>query len=145
MVTFREETGEVILQPTSSLTLARKSLKALPTGGATPFADGMMKSWRLIKTERLKDPGIRPLLVILSDGEANVPYDPEKKLTEVMDELFLIAGRIGQDSISSIVIDTGPLRNRSDSMLRVSAALEGAYYHISRLKADGMVRVVADF
>lgn len=145
MVTFREETAEVILYPTSSLTLARKSLKALPTGGATPFADGMMKGWRVIKTERLKDPGIRPLLVILSDGEANVPYDPNRRLTEVMDELFLIAGRIGRDTISAITIDTGPLRNRSAAMRRLSETLQGAYYHISQLKADGMVRVVADF
>ncbi len=145
MVTFREETAEVILQPTSSLTLARKSLKALPTGGATPFADGMMKAWRVIKTERLKDPGIRPLLVILSDGEANVPYDPNQRLTEVMNELFLIVERIGRDNISAITIDTGPLRNRSATMRRVSETLQGAYYHISQLKADGMVRVVADF
>ena len=145
MVTFREESAEVILQPTSSLTLARQSLKALPTGGATPFADGLMKGWRVIKTERLKDPGVRPLLVILSDGEANVPYDSRRRLSEVMDELFMLAGRIGRDNISSIAIDTGPLRKRTDTMRSLSEALHGAYYHISQLKTDGMVRVVADF
>ncbi|MCK5515417.1 MAG: VWA domain-containing protein [Desulfobulbaceae bacterium] len=145
MVTFREETAELILQPTSSLTLARKCLKALPTGGATPFGDGMMKAWRVVKTERLKDPGIRPLLVILSDGEANVPYDPNRRLTEVMSELFLIVERIGRDNIPAITIDTGPLRNRSATMRRLSEILHGAYYHISQLRADGMVRVVADF
>lgn len=145
MVTFREESAEVILQPTSSLTLARKNLKALPTGGATPFADGLMKAWRVIKTERLKDPGIRPLLVILSDGEANVPYDGGRRLTEVMDELLMIAGRIAQDNISSIAIDTRPLRGRADTMRNLSEVLRGAYYHISQLKADGMVRMVVDF
>lgn len=145
MVAFREEAAEVILQPTSSLTLAHRSLKALPTGGATPFADGLMKAWRMTKTEHLKDPGIRPLLVILSDGEANVCYDAKRRLTEVMEELFVIAGRIGKDNIASIAIDTGSLRKQSQTMRNLSQALGGSYHHISRLKAGGMVRLVTDF
>lgn len=145
MVAFRQETADIILQPTTSLTLAQKKLKALPTGGATPFADGLMKAWRLMKTERLKDKGIRPLLVILSDGEANVPHDKKRKLTEVKEELFTIAEQIGKDNITTISIDTGPLRQRSDTMKNISTVLGGTYYHISRLKVDGMIRLVADF
>ena len=145
MVTFRDEAADVVLPPTSSLTLARRNLHKMPTGGATPFGDGLMKAWRMVKTERLKDPGIRPLLVILSDGEANVPYDSFRSLTEVMEELMLIASRIGADNISSISIDTRPLREPSQTMRRLSEMLGGTYHHISRLKADGMVRAVAGF
>ena len=145
MVAFRDECADVVLQPTSSLPLARQHLRTLPTGGATPFADGLMKAWRMVKTERLKDPGIRPLVVILSDGEANVPYDPKRRLTEVMDELFAIAGRIGRDRITSISIDTRPLHKPKKSMRQLSEVLGGKYYHISQLKTNGMVRVVADF
>lgn len=145
MVVFREESAEVILQPTSSLTLAKQKLKALPIGGATPFSAGLMQAWRLMKTERLKDKGIKPLLVILSDGEANVPYDKTRKLTEVMDELFAITKKIGQDNISTITIDTGPLSGRSDNMNKIAKLLGGTYHHISRLKSVGMVRLVADF
>ncbi len=145
LVAFRDECAEVVLQPTSSLALARQHLRTLPTGGATPFSDGLMKAWRMVKTERLKDPGIKPLLVILSDGEANVPYDPNRRLTEVMDELFLIAGRINSDKISSIAIDTRPLHKPKETMQRLSQTLGGKYHHISHLKTDGMVRVVADF
>jgi len=145
MIAFREETADVILQPTASLTLAKQKLKTLPTGGATPFSDGLMKAWQLMKTERLKDKGIRPLLVILSDGEANVPYDKNRKLTEVMEELFAIAKQIGQDNISTITIDTGPLSGGSNSMRNISELLHGTYHHINRLKIGGMVRLVADF
>ena len=145
MVAFRKEAAEVILQPTTSLTLAQKKLKALPTGGATPFADGLMKAWRLMKIERLKDKGIRPLLVILSDGEANVPHDKKRKLTEVTEELYTIAEQIGQDNIATISIDTGPLRARSDTMENISTLLRGTYHHIGRLRVDGMIRLVADF
>ncbi len=145
LVAFRDECADVVLQPTSSLPLARQHLKALPTGGATPFADGLMKAWRLVKTQRLKDPGIRPLLVILSDGEANVPYDPKLRLTEVMAELFLIAERIGGDNISSIAIDTRPLHQPNESMRKLSQLLGGTYHHIGHLKTAGMVRAVAEF
>jgi magnesium chelatase subunit D len=145
LVAFRDEWADVVLQPTSSLPLARQQLKALPTGGATPFADGLMKAWRLVKTERLKDPGVRPLLVILSDGEANVPYDPKLRLREVMTELFLIAERIGSDNISSIAIDTRPLHQPNESMRKISQLLGGTYHHIGNLKTAGMVRAVAEF
>lgn len=145
MVAFRDEAAEVILPPTASLTLAKQKLKTLPTGGATPFSDGLMKAWQLMKTERLKDKGMRPLLVILSDGEANVPYDKNRKLTEVMEELFAIAKRIGQDDISTITIDTGPLSGGSNPMKKISGLLHGTYHHINKLKVAGMVRLVADF
>lgn len=145
LVAFRDECADVVLQPTSSLPLARQQLRALPTGGATPFSDGLMKAWRMVKTERLKDPGIRPLLVILSDGEANVPYDSNLRLTEVMAELFLIAERIGRDNVSSISIDTRPLHQPKETMRKLSQLLGGTYHHIGRLKTDGMVRAVAAF
>jgi len=145
MVVFRDETADVVLPPTSSLPLARKHLKSLPTGGATPFADGLMKAWRLVKTERIKDPGIKPLIVILSDGEANVPYDSRRRFSEINEELFLIAGKIGRDKISSIAIDTRPIHKPKDTMLRLSEQLGGRYRHIGHLKTNGMVQVVAEF
>lgn len=145
LVTFREESAEVILPPTSSLALAKQKLKALPTGGATPFADGLMKAWRLIKTERLKYKGIRPLLVILSDGEANVAHGSGVKLNDITAELFAIAEGIGRDDITTITIDSQPLPKKSDTMNKIAELSLGVYHHINRLKADGMVRLVADF
>ena len=145
MVVFRDEAAEVVLPPTSSLSLARRHLSSLPTGGATPFADGLMKAWQLIRVERLKDPGIRPLMVSLSDGEANVPYDSRRRLSEVQEELLLVAGKIGSDDIDSIAVDTRPLHKPNATMRQLSEILGGQYHHISRLKTDGMVRMVADF
>ncbi|MFH2092242.1 MAG: VWA domain-containing protein [Pseudomonadota bacterium] len=142
MVTFREESAEVILRPTSSLALARERLKALPTGGTTPFADGLMKAWQMVKNERLKYPEIKPLLVVISDGEANVPYDCNRGLLEVMDELFMIADHIGRDTIHSISIDTKPRMEKSNDMFLLSRALRGTYYHIARLQAKHVVEAM---
>ena len=145
MITFRGEAAEIILPPTTSLTRAVKCLKKLPTGGATPFADGLMKAWRMIKSERLKDPLIRPLLVVLSDGEANVCYEQQRSPAEAAEELLTIADLVGQDRISSLTIDTRPLYQPSPAMKRLADALGGGYHHISELKADGVIRAVAAF
>ncbi len=145
LVVFREESATLVLPPTTSLALAQRQLKSLPTGGATPFADGLMKAWQLIRTERLKDPESRPLLVVLSDGEANVPYDPACPASEVQSELLAIGSRIGRDRIASLVIDTRPLSSPAPEMRRLAEALGGTYEHISRLRTGGMVRAVVGF
>ena len=87
MVAFRDKSAQVVLHPTASLSLARKRLNALPAGGATPFAHGLIKAWRMIQTERLKDPSVQPLMVVISDGDANVAYDDRSMALGVMAEL----------------------------------------------------------
>lgn len=143
-ISFREESAELILQPTSSLALAQRCLKSLPVGGTTPFADGLMKGWQLIKTERLKDPEISPLLVLLSDGETNVSYDRDLPQSEVLDELMLIGESIKKDNISSLVIETRPLRDPSPVMHSLSAAIGGRYHHISSFRRGDLLQAVTD-
>jgi Mg-chelatase subunit ChlD len=144
MVAFRDKSAEVVLQPTTSLSLAQKCLKSLPTGGATPFAHGLIRAWKMVKTERFKDPGIKPLLVVISDGEANVPYGRHYKPIEVMTELFSIAQKIGRDSIASLVIDTKPPWEKTDEMQKLSESLGGTYHHLYGLKAENVVSFIAE-
>jgi len=143
MVAFRDKSAQVLLPPTASLALARLRLQALPTGGATPLAAGLMKAWRLIRAERLKDPSIQPLMVVISDGDANVAYDSQSIHMGVMAELGVICGRIGADGIRSIVIDTKPRRDGAADMLTIARTLNGAYHHIDQLRAGQVVDAVA--
>ena len=145
MISFFDESAEVILPPTSSVTLARKSLHSLPVGGATPFAHGLMKAWQMIRTERIKDEDIRPLMVILSDGEANVPYDSSVPANRIGDELMQIGSQIGSDHISSLVIETRPLRKPSATMRKLADSLGGRYYHSATFKNSDLLRTVVDF
>lgn len=143
MVAFRDKSARVVLQPTASISRARQHLKTMSTGGATPFADGLMKAWQVIKAQRRKDPGIQPLMVVISDGEANVACDRRRNSLSVMDELLQVAQRIGGDQVASIIIDTGPLSAGGDGMKRVARALGGVYHHINGLKARHVVQVVS--
>jgi magnesium chelatase subunit D len=143
MVAFRDKTAQVVLSPTASLALARKRLQSMPSGGATPFAAGLMKAWRLIRSERLKDHSIEPLMVVISDGGANVVYDDHSVAIGVMAEMELICRRIGTDRIHSIVIDTRSRSDGAEDMAAVSRWLNGAYHHVDDLRAGHVIDAVA--
>jgi magnesium chelatase subunit D len=142
MVEFRGPSAQIVLPPTTSLALAQRQLNALPTGGATPLAHGLMTAWQMIRTERLKNPTIKPLMVVLSDGEANVPYQSGRSGIDVMKELQLIADRIGRDRIHSILIDTLPRWEANHQMRHIAQSMGGAYHHVDRLGAATVVDAI---
>jgi magnesium chelatase subunit D len=103
VVAFRGRDAAVVLPPTSSVERARKMLEILPTGGKTPLGVGLMKALNLIKVEKKKDPTIIPILVLMTDGRANVPV---VEGAEPMEEVTKIAELIRSEKIYSIVIDS---------------------------------------
>lgn len=139
VVTFREEKAEVLLRPTTSVNLARESLCRLPTGGATPFADGLWKAWQLLRMERVKEPGIEPVLVVISDGEANVPLEPGR---EPRAELHALARAIRDERIRAVAIDTTSPFARTQEMIELARSLGARYHRAQRLQASTVVAAV---
>ncbi len=139
LVSVRDEQASVLLQPTTSVEMARERLKNLPTGGATPLGDGVHKAWRLMKVHRAKDPEVKPILVILSDGEANVPISPGQ---DVMGEIRSMAAMMKRDGVRAVVIDTQTGTDRSENMTRIAEFLDADYHHIDELKASNVVYAV---
>jgi magnesium chelatase subunit D len=70
LVTFRGDAAEVALPPTSSVEAGAARIAALPTGGRTPLAAGLLRAAEVLRVEKLRDPRRRPLLVLLTDGRA---------------------------------------------------------------------------
>ncbi|TDB77857.1 VWA domain-containing protein [Actinomadura sp. KC216] len=99
LITFRGRTAELVLPPTSSVEAGAARLRALPTGGRTPLAAGLVRAAEVLRTERLRDPARRPLLVVVTDGRATAGGD-------VARAAGLLAGTAG------IVVDCedGPVR-----------------------------------
>ena len=56
MVTFRGGSAELALPPTFSVEAAAARLAAVPTGGRTPLAAGLLRRRGLLRTERIRDP-----------------------------------------------------------------------------------------
>src|SRR5437868_12359848 len=102
LVAFSGRNARVVLRPTSSVDLAERRLERLSIGGTTPLTHGLLTSLKLIKTERLRDPQVYPLLVLISDGRGNISLFGEEPLLEAQ----RLAGQIKQEGVREMVIDT---------------------------------------
>jgi magnesium chelatase subunit D len=73
VIAFRGVAAEVLLAPTRSVELADEALRQLPTGGRTPLAHALVLAREMLRKARQAHPDLPVLLVVLSDGKANVP------------------------------------------------------------------------
>jgi magnesium chelatase subunit D len=71
LITFRDQGAELVLPPTGSVSTAAHRLETLATGGRTPLAAGVAKAAQVVRTELLRDPLRRPLIVLITDGRAD--------------------------------------------------------------------------
>ncbi|RKN04655.1 VWA domain-containing protein [Streptomyces radicis] len=105
LVTFRGRRAELVLPPTHSVEIAARRLDELPAGGRTPLAEGLVEAAAILRRERLRDPRLRPLLVVVTDGRATGGPDAVARSR-------LAAEHVAALGVTSVVIDgeTGPLR-----------------------------------
>jgi magnesium chelatase subunit D len=106
LIAFRGAGAELLLPPTNSLVRAKRSLAGLPGGGATPLALGIDAAFGLADAVRRK--GQSPVLVLLSDGRANIARDG-KSGRDRAEADALAAGRVVRGAgIACVVVDTSP-------------------------------------
>lgn len=75
LIMVRGEHAKVLHHPTTNIQIVSKSIKNLKCGGLTPLASGLMKAQEVLEHELRRNPSIVPLIIVLSDGLANVPLD----------------------------------------------------------------------
>ena len=73
LIAFRGRNAETLLEPTRSLVRAKRSLSALPGGGGTPLADGILATLTLALGAQRK--GQNVMTVLLTDGRGNIALD----------------------------------------------------------------------
>ena len=139
VVAFGGQSAVLVLPPTSSVATAQAALERLPAGGATPFADSLLQAWQLIRSERLKNPGVRPVLVIISDGEANVPISAG---AEPLKELEFLAEKIARDRIPAIFIDAASRSEGESGMQRIAEAMRASFLTVRDLSASSVLQAV---
>jgi magnesium chelatase subunit D len=139
LIAFRGQEARILLPPASGVHLARKKLHRLSSGGATPFADGLFQAWRLIRSEKLKTPSLRTVLVIVSDGEANVPLAPGGNMGA---EIRGLGERIKAEGIRTVFVDTNPPGTNSPEAASFARALGAEYRRISRMGSRELVEII---
>ena len=101
---FRGTGSEALLPPTRSLVQTKKRLAALPGGGATPLAAGLVAAFNLAVQERRN--GLTPTLILLTDGRANVALDGSNDRAQAAADAHMLAQKIAEAQIPALVIDT---------------------------------------
>lgn len=132
LVTFRGSEADLALPPTGAVEAARLRLERLPTGGRTPLSAGLRRAWNVMRSERMRDPRRRPLLVLVTDGRHTAGDDPAPIATE-----------FARQGIRSVVVDCerGPVRLGMAG--RLATVLGGDLVTLDALRAEslaGMVR-----
>lgn len=144
LIAFRDKNAEILLSPTASISLARDRLRELPTGGTTPLADALIKARQMVSTARSRDPRIRPVLVLISDGEATVPHQQDR---DPVEECLELAAAMRSDGMRVLAFDTKPdawfLREKTE-MRRLAEAIGGTYRCLSYTGAARIIDAVLD-
>ena len=104
LVAFRGCKAELLLPPSRSLTRARALLSTLPGGGGTPLACGINSAVLVALAERAK--GRDPLIVLLTDGRANIARDGHAGKQRAWDDAVFAAAQVGRQRISAVFVDT---------------------------------------
>jgi len=113
MLVFRFAQGRVVLPPTRNFARARRSVEELYIGGCTPLATGLLEGLRLAETERMREPTTAPVLIVLTDGLANIDLSGNMRSVTPRRDALSVAREIAARRIPTLMIDTGrePPRN----------------------------------
>ena len=144
LLAFRGEDSQVLMQPSSSVDLAMSRLSELPTCGKTPLSAGLSKGLQALKSEIKKDKEAKPIMVLISDGRANVAIvlngNVKKELMEISEETR-------QVRVHTIVIDTETAGSSFLDMKLgyckdIAEASGGRYYPLSDLSPEVLCSMV---
>jgi magnesium chelatase subunit D len=135
LIAFRGKEAEVVLPPTRSLARAKRTLAGLPGGGGTPVAKGIDTALDLADSLRRK--GQSPLIVLMTDGRANITREGGAGRIQAFEDALNACGRVSASGIAALAIDTAPmLRAAADPpTFRLGQAMNARYIQLPNADA----------
>lgn len=106
MISFRGDSAQLELPPTRSLVRAKRELAQLPGGGGTPLASGLDLAFRVV--HQLKQAGETPVVIIMTDGKANIARDGSASRTQAMEDAHHAARQLANTNARCLFVDTAP-------------------------------------
>jgi magnesium chelatase subunit D len=135
LIAFRGTGAELLLPPTRSLVRAKRVLGKLLGGGGTPLAAGLALA--LQQTRLLHRRGAIPLVVLLTDGSANVSLAGAGDRAQAREETKTLAKAFAVTGEAVIVVDTSV---RGHKLAREIAGLsEGVYLPLPYAQQDALL------
>jgi len=138
LIAFRGTTAELLLSPTRSLVKAKRCLAALPGGGGTPLAAAIDASVNL--GDRIRRNGATPIVVVLTDGRANIARDGTPGRSRGEADALDAAKRFGSSGLHGLFVDTSP-RGQSCAQ-QLAAAMSARYFALPNANSASLVRAI---
>ncbi len=167
-----KDTGAVVVQhPITNLRVVANKLLDLRVSGFTPLAAGMLKAREVLNEAKRRDPSTVPVMVIITDGSANVPLKRSLQTGEVrqieevriivreyedlaVNDVISVSKMIKREGIHTIVVNTNPHMYGRETygflVTRIIASkANGSHHSIGRLttKADmieNMIELISE-
>jgi Mg-chelatase subunit ChlI/Mg-chelatase subunit ChlD len=150
--------ADVVQHPTTNLKVVANKLVNLRISGYTPLATGMLKTWEVLKEAKRRDPSTVSVMVVITDGGANVPLKRSLETGEVrqieevrvivreyedlsVEDVMSVSRLIKREGIHTIVINTNPhIFGRETYGFLVTEAIasitKGSHHVIGRLTTN---------
>lgn len=137
LITFRAREAELVLPPTHSVDVAAAQLEDVPAGGRTPLAEGLLEADRVLRREQRRDPRMRPLLVVVTDGRATGAKGAVARSLAAADH-------IACQEVSTVVVDSesGPMR--LGLALTLASRLGAEHLPVGEVDADALDSAVRE-
>ena len=157
-----KDTGAIVVQhPITNLRVVANRLMALKISGYTPIASGMLKAWEVLRESKRRDPSAVPVMVLITDGSANVPLKRSLESGEVREieeprvivreyedlaihDALSVSKMVRREGIHTIVINTNPRLYGRETFgfavtEQIAAETRGTLHVVGRLASEEQV------
>jgi magnesium chelatase subunit D len=137
VIAFRGPQADVVLSPTESVELADRALRALPTGGRTPLAHALVTSGEVLRRSRRARPEVPTLLVLLSDGKANIALPDTAG--DPWQQALTAARELAGEGLPALVLDADAGFVRVGRSAELAQALAAECLPLDGLSAETLI------
>jgi len=155
IVALKGLSAEVVQHPATNLRVVANKLLRLKISGQTPLAAGMLKAAEVLKEAKRRDRSTIPVMVIVTDGNANIPLKRSLQTGEVrainlldaaffkyedvaISDVISVSEMIKREGLYTVVINTNPVSMGWESSgylvtQMIAKATGGRHHEVGRI------------
>ncbi len=133
MIYFRNKEAKLILSPSNSLSKASGALRSFTAGGKTPLSKALVETLNLAKQAKPRWDVAGTVLVLFTDGRANMPYkeiEGQSDESLAYQEIQRMGATLRKELIGTIVFDTKRYKSENPEAKSLAGILGGKYIYI---------------
>ena len=138
IVAFKGAQAQLLLPATRSLVRAKRAMTGLPGGGGTPLALALKMACE--QASQLQRQGVTPILVVLSDGRANVNLQGLGGRPQAQADAQLWAAQWRQTGHRALWIDTS--LQPDAQVQKMAHIMGGSYMPMPQVQAQRMATAI---